>query len=285
MSPLKPQPPAPMILAVAPNGARRGKGDHAALPMSVAEIAEEAKACHDAGASLLHLHVRDNAGRHSLDPIAYQQAIAAIRRLAGEDLVIQITTEAAGCFGREVQIETALAVDADSVSLAVREICPTEAEEKSAGDVYRALAEKGVIAQHILYDAADVSRFNDLRRRGVIPAFAPFLQLVLGRYGEGSAGGPADFFALMKALKDSDAIWSVCCFGFWETMAVAAAAAYGGHARVGFENSFHARDSSIARSNSQRVEECAELIRATGRPLADGAFVWRRMRPSGRPGA
>jgi uncharacterized protein (DUF849 family) len=52
-----------VILAVAPNGARKTKADHPALPMTPEEIAMTAAACHEAGAAMIHLHVRDPDGQ------------------------------------------------------------------------------------------------------------------------------------------------------------------------------------------------------------------------------
>ena len=59
---------APLVVAAAPNGARRTEADHPALPLGPDELAREAAACREAGATVPHLHVRDAAGRHSLDP-------------------------------------------------------------------------------------------------------------------------------------------------------------------------------------------------------------------------
>ena len=70
----------PLVVMVAPNGARRTKADHPNLPLIPAEIAREAERCAAAGASVLHLHVRDEDGRHSLDPRLYLAAIDAVRR-------------------------------------------------------------------------------------------------------------------------------------------------------------------------------------------------------------
>ena len=81
------------MIAVAPNGARKQKADHPALPLSSAELAETAMQCRDAGACMIHLHVRDARGRHSLDTDAYRQAITAVRDAVGPDMIIQITTE------------------------------------------------------------------------------------------------------------------------------------------------------------------------------------------------
>ncbi|NBB83711.1 MAG: hypothetical protein GVY28_09935, partial [Alphaproteobacteria bacterium] len=66
----------PCLLMVAPNGARKTKADHPALPIGPAELAATAVACRDAGAAAIHLHVRDEAGGHSLDAGRYREAIA-----------------------------------------------------------------------------------------------------------------------------------------------------------------------------------------------------------------
>jgi uncharacterized protein (DUF849 family) len=87
-----------IVVMSAPNGARRGKADHPALPITPSELAEEAMALVSAGVSVLHLHVRDAAGAHTLDADAYRAAIEAIRARVGDALVLQVTTEAVGRF-------------------------------------------------------------------------------------------------------------------------------------------------------------------------------------------
>ncbi len=69
----------PVPIAVAPNGGRRTKADHPALPMTPEELARTAAECLDAGAAMIHVHVRDRDGKHLLDAEAYRQAIGAIR--------------------------------------------------------------------------------------------------------------------------------------------------------------------------------------------------------------
>jgi uncharacterized protein (DUF849 family) len=76
----------PLIITIAPNGARKTKVDHPALPMTPSEIADAAATCRDAGASMIHLHVRDRQGRHTLDPDAYRAAIWAIKEAVGEEI-------------------------------------------------------------------------------------------------------------------------------------------------------------------------------------------------------
>ncbi|NJM33921.1 MAG: 3-keto-5-aminohexanoate cleavage protein, partial [Rhodomicrobium sp.] len=90
-----------VILAIAPNGSRRGKVDHPAIPLTSEEIVREAPLWRDAGASVLHLHVRDRDGKHSLDADSYKEMFAALRDEAGRDLVLQMTSESGGIFERE----------------------------------------------------------------------------------------------------------------------------------------------------------------------------------------
>ena len=70
----------------APNGARRSKDDHEALPLTPEELAACAESVADAGAAMLHLHVRDKQGKHSLDPDSYRAAISSIRDRVGDQI-------------------------------------------------------------------------------------------------------------------------------------------------------------------------------------------------------
>ena len=65
-----------VVVAVAPNGGRRTKADHPALPLTAGELARTAAECLEQGASMIHLHVRDQAGKHLLDAEAYRAATA-----------------------------------------------------------------------------------------------------------------------------------------------------------------------------------------------------------------
>ena len=85
-------------LTVAPNGARRQRVDHPALPLTTADIEQTALACYQAGADEIHLHVREDCGGHSLDVARYHEAIRVITDVA-PSMTIQITTESAGKFG------------------------------------------------------------------------------------------------------------------------------------------------------------------------------------------
>ena len=124
----------PLILMVAPNGARRSKADHPNLPMTPGELAVEAERCSAAGATVIHLHVRTADGRHSLDPELYRSAIHAVRMAVGERMAIQVTTESVGLYTPEAQIAVVRELRPEAVSLALRELIPDEAHIHQAAD-------------------------------------------------------------------------------------------------------------------------------------------------------
>src|SRR5689334_12670119 len=121
--------PHRVAIAVAPNGGRRTKADHPAIPLTPAELARTAAECLDAGAAMIHVHVRRPDGRHLLDADTYRQATSAIRAEVGDRLVIQITTEALGIYNPAEQIAVLKAVRPEAASLALRELAPDEAAE------------------------------------------------------------------------------------------------------------------------------------------------------------
>ena len=137
----------PYVL-VAPNGARRGHGDHPALPVTTEEIIATASACQLAGADGIHLHVRDDNGRHTLDPGRYLETITAIKETA-PGLDIQITTEAADVYDVPTQLACLESVRPDWTSIAIGEIARAP---ELASAVYGLCAEQGTRVQHILYN-------------------------------------------------------------------------------------------------------------------------------------
>jgi 3-keto-5-aminohexanoate cleavage enzyme len=263
----------PTVIMVAPNGASRTKADHPALPMTPAELAETALACHAAGAGAVHLHVRDAEGRHSLDAGTYGAAIAAIAASC-PGMPVQITTEAAGVFDLEVQIGLVQALQPPCISFSLAELM-REGEE--TGEVFlRWTAERQIAIQFILYDAAQIVRFAALWRAGRLHmAGAPRLILVVGRYSATQDSKLADFEALYAALRDEGlvekSVWMTCAFGRGEMACLERTIALGGHARVGFENAIVDNEGRPARDNAERVALVAKLVRQQGRRIASPA--------------
>jgi 3-keto-5-aminohexanoate cleavage enzyme len=262
----------PFIIMCAPNGARKSKASHPALPISDNELADCAESILGEGASIIHLHVRDDYGVHTIDADRYRSAISAVRQRIGQQLVIQITTEACGIFNRQQQMEMVRSLRPEAVSLALRELCPDVDSEPAAAEFFAWLNENDVLTQYILYSADEVVRFEELRNRGVISDAVPFVLFVLGRYSDDLVGDVDELGAFVDAASP-DTVWAVCSFGKTEHAAVAKAAAMGGHARVGFENNLVLPNGEIAADNAALVRLAADRGRGASRVPASADDV------------
>lgn len=266
----------PIAIAVAPNGARKTHADHPALPITPDELAACARQCVDAGAAMLHLHVRRPDGTHSLEPEDYRPAIAAVQRTVGDALVIQITTEAVGIYTPEQQMASVRALQPEAISAALRELAPDAAHEVQAARFFGELAAARTAIQYILYSADDVVRYRDLRARGVLPDTPHWVLFVLGRYSAGQRSDPSDLLPFLQAWAEGGDItanvpWAMCAFGPREAECALSAALLGGHARLGFENNMALPDGSTAPDNAALVTNLRRHLDALHRPVASAA--------------
>lgn len=246
----------PYIL-VAPNGARRGHRDHPGLPVTMEEIVETAKACSLAGANGLHLHVRDQAGQHSLDAGLYRETLAELHH-AVPQMDIQITTEAAGIFDVQTQFDCLKNAQPDWASISVREIARSP---ELAPSVYALCAEQGTRVQHILYDATDVELLVRWQKDGVVKPHQVERLFVLGRYSTTQESTPEDLDAF-PATTDP---WMVCAFGGLEHACLQKAVQLGGDVRVGFENSITGFDGQAWADNAASVAALIDLLKRTSK--------------------
>ena len=259
---------APVAIAVAPNGGRRTKADHPALPMTSEEIAATAVACCEAGACMIHVHVRDRNGNHLLDAAAYRSTIAAIRAAVVDRMVVQITSESLGIYRPDEQMAVVRGVRPEAVSLALREFVPDASRESSFAEFLGWLRRERVTPQIILYSPEDGLRLADLKKRGLVPFEDVPVLYVLGRYAPGQLSTPADLTPFLAPGVPRFAHWSVCAFGARETACVTAGALLGGHVRVGFENNLRLPDGTIAPDNAALVATVRTAVQACGMRLA-----------------
>jgi 3-keto-5-aminohexanoate cleavage enzyme len=236
---------------------------HRYQPVDISSIAADSYECARSGASLVHLHVRDLTGSHSLDAALYREAIEEIRRATQNSLLVQITTEAAGRFAPAEQMRAAREVDADSVSLALREIAPGAELGPEQRRFFAWLADCPPIPQYILYDTADAERLLRLIDQGVVCAERMSALFVLGRYADGQVADPRSLLAVLPYTGAFET-WFVCAFGAAETRCVVAAATLGGHVRVGFENNLQRPDGTLAESNAENVTRIARVLGELG---------------------
>lgn len=256
----------PLLITVAPNGAYKQRPDHPALPITTAELGQTAKLCLDAGAAMIHMHIRDAQGRHSLDVQGYRDAQQAVKAAVGDAMIIQVTSEAARVYKAPEQIAMVTALKPEAVSVGLREVDQPEIGEAGLAQFFGWLAKERVMTQVIVYDVADLQRWQALRAKGVIPDAPWSLLFVLGRYSVGQTSEPKDLLPFVMAHTGQEP-WSMCAFGAGEHACATTAVALGGHARVGFENNLLLSNGQVAPDNAALVRQVADSARVLGRSL------------------
>jgi len=259
----------PLLIAVAPNGARRTQLDHPQLPITPKELAETAAQCCEAGASMLHLHVRDEEGAHSLCAKHYRAAVKEIEQAVGDRMLIQLTSEAAGRYQTNEQMSAIKKLAPRCVSLGLREIIENEASFDKGHKFLSHLLEIGCLMQFILYGKKDISWYNTLCANGVIPTPNNLVLLVLGRHGKQhyKKTDLQDHTDLLQKTQN----WMVCAFGPEESEVMRHAIQLGGHARVGFENNLWMPNGELAKDNAALVSLTAVQAQQQGRVLASAS--------------
>ncbi len=254
------------IIMVAPNGARKTRQDHRSLPVSIEETVNEASNCFDAGASVLHAHVRGSEQEHVLDAGRYRELLEEMSHRV-PDMLVQITSEAVGRYSPQQQAACIQAVKPKMTSMALREITSDFQQVDLARAFFEWCVEAGVHLQHIVYTAEELDRFVELRKQGVIPATQRCILFVLGRYAADFQSDPDDLNPFLERdLGDLD--WFTCAFGSNEQACVMKGIEQGGHARVGFENNLQLPDGEIAQSSAALVSSLSHAILTDNRCVA-----------------
>lgn len=253
----------PILIAVAPNGARKTKSDHPKLPLSSAELIETAISCLDAGAAMMHFHVRGRDGQHTLDHAVYAPVLKELEAAVGEEMLFQVSSEAAGRYRSDQQIEQMRRLAPHCLSCGLREIFSDQNDYGAGHEFCSQLYSEGVLVQYILYSPAEVEWYGNLCKEGVIPGQDHLLLFVLGRYGP-IISEREELPAYISALKGNNP-WMVCGFGKEEHAIMAQATQLGGHCRVGFENNQQLPNNAEAPDNSALIKLTSEMARKAGR--------------------
>lgn len=263
-----------VAIIVAPNGARKTKQDHASLPMTTEELITEARACQSAGAAMIHLHARDGHGKHSLDIDDNEPLYHAVKEAVGENMLVQLTTEAVGQYSPQQQIALIKAVQPEAASFALRELFPDKQSEREGSAFFHWVAEQNILSQIILYDEADTERYFYLRKLGALPNFNQHALVVLGRYHKQQQSSPWDLRGLnLERFKQESIRCAVCAFGAKELDCLTSAMLLGLDVRVGFENNHLDANGRLAESNAVQVQALSELSRRLNIPLEDACSL------------
>ena len=258
-----------LIITAAITGAETTKEMNAALPCTPEEQAEAAFECWKAGASIVHLHVRDESGKPSQSLALFEKVSKLIR--AKCDIILQFST--GGAVGTPVSERIApLKLKPEMASLNAGSInFGDEVFENLPKDIAALAAEMrklNIKPEIEVYDLGMLEYGVSLVNSGVVSAPAHF-QFVMGTK-HGISGNPENMF-LMKSKLPAGCTFAVAGVGRNQLQVAPLAIVSGGHVRVGFEDNVYFSKGVPAKSNAQLVQRVADLSRLLQREVASVA--------------
>jgi len=260
------------LITVAPTGAELAKADFPQLPTTLDELVETAVACEAAGASMIHLHIRDGEHRPTLDQGYLKAAVDALRERTS--LVIQLSTGGSVHDPLEQRL-TVLDAEPDSCSLT----CGTTNFGDDVflnpygfmSDLYVQAQEREVVPEFELFDLGHVTSLARLIDTHGLPFGGKVhVDFVTGVPG-GMPGTPAALLAGVAMLPPEVTSWSATGIGRSHLPVAAAALSAGGHLRVGMEDNVVFARGIPVEHNSQLVERVAHLAEVMQRPAMSTA--------------
>ncbi|HOL16706.1 MAG TPA: 3-keto-5-aminohexanoate cleavage protein [Bacillota bacterium] len=255
-----------LIITAALTGAEVTRADNPNLPITPAEIAQAAYECYEAGASIVHLHVRHADGTPTQDGAVYKETIERIKEKC--DIIIQVSTGGAVGMSAEERLQPVY-LKPEMASLSTGSVNfgnnvflnPPAYLEQFA----RAMQEHGVKPEIEVFDVGMINNALQLVKRGLLKEPLHF-DFVMGVPG----GIPATIKNLLHLVESipQGSTWSVAGVGRAELTLATAAVLLGGHVRVGFEDNIYFAKGVLAESNAQLVERVVQIARIHYRDIA-----------------
>jgi 3-keto-5-aminohexanoate cleavage enzyme len=257
------------LITVAPTGAESSKTDVPALPVTLDELVATAKDCEAVGAGVIHVHIRDDDARPTLDLGRLRDTVAALRAETG--LIVQLSSGGA-------------VTDPEADRLRVLDAAPDMASctmgTVNFGDdvflnrwefivtLHETMRDRGIVPEYEIFDLGQLASLRRLLDRHG-PPFGGHVHVdfVLGVPG-GAPGTTAAVVAFTEALRDlpADATFSATGIGRSTLPVLLASLSAGGHLRVGMEDTITYEKGRPVESNAQLVARAAGFARLAQRP-------------------
>lgn len=266
----------PCIICVAITGSLPTKDNNPAVPITIAEQIESTHESFEAGASIVHAHVRDDEGKPTSDPDRFARLMEGIRTHC-PGMIVQLSTGGRSGAGRTRGGMLPLKPDMASLSVGSNNF-PTRVYENPPDLVDWLAAEMkthGVMPEIEAFDLSHILKAHQMWQAGQIAA-RPYVQFVMGVKN----AMPADrevfdyYIRTVHRLFGPDAPWCAAGIGPNQIVLNDWAVSSGGHARTGLEDNVRLDRDRLAPSNAALVRRVTDLCDRYERPVAD----WRTAR-------
>lgn len=256
-----------LIITAAICGAEVTKEDNPNLPVTPEELAQEAWNCEQAGASIIHLHVRDENGNATQSEEVFRNVVEKIRA-KGCKAIIQPSTGGAVGMTAEERMQP-LNLKPEMATLSTGSV-------NFGNDVFlntpeyieifaKRMQEFGVKPEIEIFEVGMINNALRLVKKGLVKAPLHF-DFVMGVPG-GIPGEVDDLLHVVRKIP-AGSTWTVAGIGRYELPLAVMAILMGGNVRVGFEDNIYYSKGVLAESNAQLVERIVRIAKEMGREIA-----------------
>ncbi len=257
------------LITVAPTGAEVAKADYPALPVTLDELVNTGRECAALGASVIHVHIRDDKAQPSLDPGRLKDTVAALR---GEtDLIVQLSSGGATSDPEPHRLAV-LDADPDMASCTMGTVNFGDDVFMNRWefivDLHTRMQERGIVPEYEIFDLGHMTSLHRLLGKYGLPAgghmHVDFVMNVPG----GMPGTTEALVACRQALRDlpEGSTFSATGIGRSTIEVMLASLSTGGHLRVGMEDTVTYRRGEQVESNMQLVARAVAFAQLAERP-------------------
>lgn len=263
-----------LIITAAICGAEVTKEQNPSVPYTIEELAEESFAAYKAGASILHLHVREDDGTPTQNKDRFKQATDAIRRRC-PDVIIQPSTGGAVGMSDAERLQST-EVEETRVQLPHPEMATLDCgscnfggddvfinSDKTIENFAWTMLEWGIKPEIEVFDKGMIDKALRLAKQGYLRSPIHF-NFVMGV----QIGATARDLTFMVDSLPPGSSWTVSGIGKHQVPMAALGIVMGGHVRVGFEDNIYIEKGHLAASNGNLVAKVAKLAEELNRPVA-----------------
>ena len=259
-----------LIITAAICGAEVTKEQNPAVPYTVEEIVREAKSAVDAGAAIVHLHVREDDGTPTQSHVRFQECEEAIYKVCPDVILIPSTGGAVGMSPEErldstntTPIPEMATLDCGTCNFGDEIFDNTMPTMRAFG---KRMIEKGIKPEYESFEMGHLDTILTMARKGEVPGDPMQFNFVLGV--PGCTPATVSNLAWMVNQIPAGSTWTVTGVGRSAFPMAAAAIAMGGNVRVGFEDNIYLSKGVKASSNGELVAKVVRIAKELGREIA-----------------